>query len=513
MIQITGLSFKFAGTSTLALGDVNLTIRDGEFVIITGPSGSGKSTLCLCMCGFIPQGYNGDFKGKVMINNKDTKEHGVFELSREIGIVQQDPESQLCTLNVIDEVAFGPENFLLPEEEIAKRIDWALKVVGATHLKDRETSTLSGGEKQRLAIASILALKPDIVIFDEPTSQLDPKATAQIFSIITNLQHQTNMTIIVVEHKLYQILPFSSRVIVIDKGNIIIDAPSGELITYHDRLKEMGVRLPFQRRKEKTSALNVHDSAETMLEVKNLSVKYPRGNAVLKNVTFNVKKGEIVGLMGDNGSGKTTLLLSILGLKKPFSGRIMLNGRDAAKMSFTEHARQIGFIFQNPNHQIFEINVLKETTFAPTNFGENEKQSEEKALKLLSAFNLTPYKDRHPFGLSYGEKRRLNLASIFIYEPNLLLMDEPFVGQDFKNIQQLMMWTNGFVGQGKSAIMVIHDPEIAEMYCNRLVFLKEGKTLVDEPTERAFLKLAELGEEEYTPQIWSGKHDLLHDSQ
>jgi len=513
LIQITGLSFKFAGTSTPALNDINLTIKNGDFVIITGPSGSGKSTLCLCMGGFIPHGYDGDFTGKVMINNKDTKEHDVFEVAREIGIVQQDPESQLCTLNVMDEVAFGPENFLLPEEEIAERINWALKVVGATHLRDREASTLSGGEKQRLAIASILALKPKIIILDEPTSQLDPKATAQIFSIIKNLQCQTNITIIVVEHKLYQILPLSSRVMVMDKGKIIIDSPSSELITYQGKLKELGVRLPFQRRKEKTSALNVYDDVETTLEVKNLFVRYPEGNTVLENVTFNVKKGEIVGLMGDNGSGKTTLLSSILGLNKPFSGCIILNGRDATKMSFKERSRQVGFIFQNPNHQIFEESVLKETMFAPVNFGENEKQSEEKALMLLSAFNLMPYKDRHPFGLSYGEKRRLNLASIFIYEPNLLLMDEPFVGQDFKNVQQLMSWTKGFVRQGKSAIMVIHDPEVAGMYCNRLIFLRKGKIIVDEPTERAFLKLAELGEKEYTPQIWSGKHDFLHDLQ
>jgi energy-coupling factor transport system ATP-binding protein len=496
LIRVNGFSFRFAGNSTPALDGVNLSIDDGEFVTITGPSGSGKSTLCLCMCGFLPR--EGDkIEGNMLINGRDARKESVYDLAQEIGIVQQDPEAQLCTLNVSDEVAFGPENCLMSRSDVLDTVNWALDVVGASHLKNRETSNLSGGEKQRVAIASILAMRPRMMIFDEPTSQLDPKCTTQIFSIIADLQRKTRMTVIVVEHRLRQILPLSSRVVVMDKGQILLDVPSDRLKDHVAMLGEVGVRLPFVNLPKSTRLLRT--TRETMLEVNELGVRFHGNHSVLDGVTFNVKRGERIGLMGDNGSGKTTLLLSLLGLAKPNVGKIILNGADVSKISFKERAKQIGLIFQNPNNQIFESSVLKEVLFACENFGMDENDSELKAMDILRACNLIQYRDRHPYGLSFGEKRRLNLASVFIYRPSLLLMDEPFIGQDFKNIKQLMTLANGFVEEGGSALMVIHDPDIAEMYCDRLIFLKEGKILVDENTETAFEKLRTIGEEEYTP--------------
>ncbi len=502
MIKVSDLCFQFEGTAIPALSDVNLRINDGEFIAITGPSGSGKSTLCLSMCGFIPHGYDGTFKGEVSVNNKNTKSNSVFELAEEIGIIQQDPESQICTLNVKDEVAFGPENFLISEEETSARIEWALKIVDAFHLSERKTSTLSGGEKQRVAIASVLALKPRILILDEPTSQLDPKATARIFSTITDLQRQTNMTIIVVEHRLHQVLPLSSRTLVMNNGKIVVDTPTNELNSYSRMLKELGVRLPTHGpSKRRVRSMPTSDKA---CEVKGLCVNSPDGKRILEDVSFNVNNGEVIGLMGDNGSGKTTLLLTLLGLWKPQSGEISLNGRSAATMTMNERCRNFGFIFQNPNHQIFENTVLREVTFAPANFGEDEKQTENKAMRLLGAFNLMSYRDRHPFSLSYGEKRRLNLASVLIYEPNILLMDEPFVGQDFINVQKLMSLIRDSADKGKATLMVIHDPELAEMYCDRLLFLRDGKVIVNETVETAFQKLVQLEEHAYTV----GRRDL-----
>ena len=498
MIKVSDLYFQFEGASTAALNNVTLKINDGEFTIITGPSGSGKSTLCLSMCGFIPHGYDGTFKGEVIVNSKNTKENSVFELAEEIGIIQQDPESQICTLNVTDEVAFGPENFLISEEETNKRIKWALKTVDASHLSERKTSSLSGGEKQRLAIASVLALKPKILILDEPTSQLDPKGTARIFSIITDLQRQNNMTIVVVEHKLHQVLPLSSRVIVMNSGEIVVDTPTSKLNSYSRMLKEIGVRLPA-RRVTKKPAHSMHRSGSAC-EVTDLYVNSPDGERILEDVSFNVRNGEVVGLMGDNGSGKTTLLLSLLGLWKSHSGDISIHGRSAATMTLKERCRHFGLIFQNPNHQIFENTVLREVSFAPANFGEDEKHIESKALRLLDTLNLISYRDRHPFSLSYGEKRRLNLASVLIYEPSILLMDEPFVGQDFINVQKLMRFIEDSAERGRSTIMVIHDPELAEMYCDRLIFLRHGKVIVNETTETAFQKLAQLGEHAYTTE-------------
>ena len=493
------MSFRFSGSREPVLKNIDLNIGTSEFITLTGPSGCGKSTLCLSICGFLPQ-EGDEIEGSIRLGRKNVQDHSVYELSRWIGIVQQDPEAQLCTLNVMDEVAFGPENFLMSKEDINKKVEWALDVVGAKHLVGRETTNLSGGEKQRLAIASILALEPKAIIFDEPTSQLDPKGSAQIFSIIADLQRRTDMTIIVVEHKLRQVLPLSSRVVVMDKGEIVLDAPADTIMEHRSMLQRVGVRLP-QHNWGTTPPRGENGHKGEILSVNGLHMTYPGGKQVLKGVDFSIGRGEKVGLMGDNGSGKSTLLLNILGLEKPGAGTVLLEGRDAGKMSMRERAKTIGFIFQNPNHQIFESTVIKETLFACENFGMDDQESRKSAKDMLEGCNLGQYIDRHPYGLSYGEKRRLNLASIFIYGPRLLLMDEPFIGQDLNNLNQLMSLTDDFTRKGGGVLMVLHEPEIAEMYCDRLVFLKDGRVAVDEPTEKAFHLLREMGELEYVPEV------------
>jgi len=494
LILIRGLRFSFSNDESPVLGDIDLRIDEGEFVAITGPSGSGKSTLCLILCGFLPrEGHM--MEGTVEVLGKDVRTSSTYELTREIGIVQQDPEAQLCTLNVYDEVAFGPENLLLPEEEVIERVNWALNVVGLQDFIERDTSNLSGGEKQRLAIASILAMRPRVIVFDEPTSQLDPKGTAQIFSVIKDLQSRTGITTIVIEHKLRQILPICSRLIAMDQGKIVVDSPADQLSEHASTLKGIGVRLPFI---SYVSPAVRTDPSGDILSVRSLSVRFPEKD-VLDEVSFTISKGEMVALMGDNGSGKSTLLSAILGLEKKRKGTILIDGRDADEMSMKERARHIGFIFQNPNHQIFESSVRREVLFACENFGFDLSESEDEMRRLLSECNLERYIDRHPYSLSYGEKRRLNLASVFIYRPNLLLMDEPFVGQDLRNLQQVMSVVNGFINKGGSSLMVIHDPEIARLYCNRLLFLSEGRLVVDAPTEEAFRRLSEMGEWEYVP--------------
>jgi energy-coupling factor transporter ATP-binding protein EcfA2 len=505
MIEVNGLSFRFSGSPDPVLEDIDLTIRDGEFITLTGPSGCGKSTLCLSICGFLPQ-EGDEIQGSIGVDGQDVRDHSIFDLAKKIAIVQQDPEAQLCTLNVKDEVAFGPENYQMAKDEISERVEWALGVVGAEHLIDRETNNLSGGEKQRLAIASILALQPKAIIFDEPTSQLDPKGSAQIFSIIANLQKATNMSIIVVEHKLRQVLPLSSRVVVMDQGRIILDTPADRIMDHVSELQNVGIRLPRQCWNGHAQVMeNNHDGE--ILKVDGLHMMYPSGNEVLRGVSFSIRRGEKVALMGDNGSGKSTLLLNILGLEKPRHGKIILDGRDGSGLSMKERAKTIGFIFQNPNHQIFESTVMKETLFAMDNFVMNGSNSLRKAEELLGECNLGQYSERHPYGLSYGEKRRLNMASIFIYGPKLLLMDEPFIGQDLNNLNQLMSLTEGFTHMGGGALMVLHEPEIAEMYCDRLIFLKSGKIVVDDPTPIAFRKLMEMGELEYIPEVENNGHD------
>jgi energy-coupling factor transport system ATP-binding protein len=303
----------------------------------------------------------------------------------------------------------------------------------------------------------------------------------------------------VVEHKLRQILPLSSRVVVMDQGRIALDIPADSTMDHWSSLRRIGVRLPHQEWRSHPTGDNGHEG--DILEVKGLQMTYPGGKEVLKGVDFSIGRGEKVGLMGDNGSGKSTLLLNILGLEKPKGGKVFLEGKDSSKMSMRERAKRIGFIFQNPNHQIFESTVMKETTFACENFGMDLEGSCRRSEELLAECNLGQYVDRHPYGLSYGEKRRLNLASIFIYGPRLLLMDEPFIGQDLNNLNQLMSLTDGFTRDGGGVLMVLHEPEIAEMYCDRLIFLKGGRIAVDAPTKEAFRLLRDMGEPEYVPEV------------
>ncbi len=498
LIEIRNLSFKFSGTGDPVLRDVDLRIDDGEFVVLTGPSGCGKSTLCQCMCGFLPK-QGDEMIGSILLNGRTVAERTVYELARDIGMVQQDPEAQICTLNATDEVAFGPENYLMPAQEILDRVRWALETVGGETIATRETTKLSGGEKQRIAIASVLALKPNTIIFDEPTSQLDPKGSNQILSIVSELRRRTNLTIIVVEHKLRQVLPLSSRIVIMDKGRIVMDLRPDEIGKHTSAIGSMGVRLPSASLGHRIRPAGLR-AGKRVLDVDSLSVSFPDGKKALSNVSFGVAQREIVGLMGDNGSGKSTLLMTLLGLQKPTSGSIILEGEDALRMQIRERARRIGFIFQNPNHQIFESTVWKELLFACENFGMDMGESERRGKELLEAGGLTAYSGRHPYGMSYGEKRRLNLSSVFIYEPRLLLMDEPFVGQDFRNIQQLMRFTTEFAEMGSAAIMVLHEPEIAALYCDRILFLREGHVLLDAPTDEAFKSLKEMNEIDYIPE-------------
>ena len=496
MIQINDLSFRYEG-GDWALRNINLKIEDGEFVTITGPSGCGKSTLCLSMCGFVPHGFRGEMWGNVSVNGMDTREHGIYELSREIGMVQQDPEGQLCTLKVIDEVAFGPENLLLSREEIGERVSWALEVVGISHLVERNTYTLSGGEKQKVAIASILAMKPRIIILDEPTSNLDPSSTVEVFEAIRSLKERTNMTVIVLEHRLNYFAPLSSRLIVMDEGSIVRDGEPGEVLKEIELLQGLGVRIPFLHYEpvERTRDCD----REALLSVENLCFSYG-DRRVLSNVNLKVRGGELIGLMGDNGSGKTTLMLNILGILRPSSGEVSFRGEDITGAKVSQLARKIGIIFQNPNHQIFEKTVLKEVMLAPLNFRMDEGESREEAERLLKYHRLWGYKDNYPFGLSYGEKRRLNVASVMIYNPDIIILDEPLVGQDFRNTQDLMRSLREIADRGRSVIMITHDPDIVDMYCDRLVFLKRGGVVVDDEPGGAFLALQEMGEKEYLPQ-------------
>jgi energy-coupling factor transport system ATP-binding protein len=436
MIKITDYSFSY--DEKRVLKNVSLMI-DNQLVVITGKSGSGKSTLALSIAGFLKD--QGTHTGEILIDGKDIYQYDLFELAQKVGIVQQDPESQICTMTVEDELAFGLENLCASKGDIQDRMEWALSIVGGKYLRDRDTSSLSGGEKQKVAIASILAMKPGILIFDEPTSNLDVHTTREIMEVITHIKQKTDISAIVIEHKWKHIYPYADSLYEMRDGALF-------------RMREPPPIHYEGREKRRNGGI--------LLEVKGLHSSYD-SSPVLTGLDLTVKEGEILGIMGANGSGKTTLLMCIMNFLD-HGGEIRLKGQSLTGKKTAQIARSIGIIFQNPNHQIFENTVLKEAAFASKNFGRDSDVD-----RLLKEAGLFQYSQSNPFRLSYGEKRRLNIVSVLSYRPDIILLDEPFIGQDYENVQRIMDLLKGI-----TCIIVLHDPFIAQAFCNRVLEMKGG---------------------------------------
>lgn len=499
VVSIVDLSFTYRGSEIPALNKVDLQVNPGEFLTITGASGCGKSTLVLCVAGFIPYAFPGKMEGLVQVLGKDTKDYPAGGLSGIVGLVQQDPEAQLCTLRVSDEVAFGPENLCMPPEEINERVDFALEAVGAAKLRNRQIHTLSGGEKQRVAIASVLAMKPLLVVLDEPTASLDPRCTREVLEVLNRLRREQPLSIIVVEHRLEKLLPITDRLVTMEKGKITADRAPGD---YRKTYIPPRMCIPEQMCFGDTggsSAVPEPRQNRPILSVENLRVGYEDGD-VLAAVNFDLYPGETVAVMGDNGSGKTTLVSALLGMVKPREGRVLYKGTDITGLKVTRRARDMGLTFQNPNHQLFESTVFKEASL-PSFFLSDKPAGETERVvdTLLERFELLEYRQKNPFTLSLGEKKRLTLVSVLAYTPEILILDEPLVGQDRKRLHLLLQALREHAGQGGLTLMVCHEPALAASHCRRILFLDNGRLVVYAGVQEAWRELARLGREEYLP--------------
>ena len=481
---IEQLSFRFQGSSHYALRDVDLTIAPGEFVVVTGPSGCGKSTLALAIGGYLFRQYDGEATGKLTVADMDVRGCPIYDVAEVVGLVQQNPEAQFCTLTVQEEVAFGLENRCLPRDEIRQRLAWSLGIVGASHLAERSLAALSGGEKQKVAIAAMMAARPQLLIFDEPTSNLDPTATAEVFGVIAHIRAEAGITVIVIEHKVGYLLSFEPRLIVMERGGIVSDGPASQA--------HIPALPPVQRPFPPPAALDTQPAVRT----KGLCLGYD-SSPVVHDVSLEIYPGEFVAVMGDNGSGKTTFLQSLLGLLKPRQGRMEVLGTDTRQISVSRLARQVGLVFQNPDHQLFADTVWQEATFALQNFHMLDEPAQARAEDLLAQCGLASRLSDHPYRLSYGEKRRLNLVSVLSYGPRLILLDEMLIGQDAGNAAFLLELLREQVQQGVTVIMVNHEPEVTWRYATRLVFFEDGRVLVDAPVEEGFDRLNTLGYRAY----------------
>ncbi|MFW9904833.1 MAG: ABC transporter ATP-binding protein [Candidatus Thorarchaeota archaeon] len=470
IIHIQNLSFCYPGSKISVLDNINLKFNRGEIVCISGSSGGGKTTLALTLAGHIPHTIAGELKGEVYLQDIPSSELSISEISQFVGLVQQDPENQLVTPSVYEEVAFGPENLALNKKEISNRLQHVLDAMDLSSIALRSTSELSGGEKQRVAVASILAMYPQVLILDEPTSFLDVPSIHRLILALRELNRIQNLTIILIEHKPYLFIDIVTRLIILEQGRITKDLRGYE-VNYKDLMIPKDVLLDIQQIKTK-------ESTRCLLKVQNLQVKV-KNREILEKISLQLKKGLIYAVVGPNGAGKTTLLQSFLNLI-PSNGNMLYLGKNTSEIPTYKLAKDFGLIFQNPNHQIFERTVLDEVMFAPRNFQQPLSTVKPKVQQLLKDANLDFYAEKTPFSLSYGEKRRLNICSILIYKPDLLLLDEPFIGQDRENVEYLLHLLKERKLKGGTTVIVSHRRELCDLV-DYFYVLQKGK-LVNQGT-------------------------------
>jgi len=471
-IAISDLRVRYPDRESDALAGLSETIGEGEVVAIAGPSGCGKTTLSRTLAGFIPSMIPAAVSGDVRLGGNSIRGAAPEGIATRLGMVQQDPDAQICTLSAWQEVAFGPENLCLPAPEVRSRVERCLAELGIAHLGDRVTTTLSGGEKQRLAIASILAMEPSVLLFDEPTANLDPRGIQALFATLSNLVRGEKRTLVIIEHRIDALRALAPRVVLLDRGRTVLRYPARERIDYAD----VGLRGQW------VVPASPGSGGSPRLTVDRISFGYDE--PLWRDVSFTLREGEVLAVIGPNGGGKTSLLRLIAGLAAPQSGAV----RCAAET-------QIGFVFQHPHHQIFERTVRKEMELEGPR-GERNIDAE-----LLDA-RLEGLENAAPLSLSLGEQRRLTVATALARRPNLLLLDEPFIGQDRRNVLWVVSRLRDRVAAGGTAIVVTHDIPLAAALADRVLYLDRGVSLLGSPDD-VFRSLSELGEGAFTPEAWS----------
>ena len=464
MLEIENLSYRYSGTDLPLLQNINMTIDTGELVLITGSSGSGKSTLGKLISGYLLHQMKGDIQGTIIKDGESIAGYDVASISQEIFLVHQNPQSQFCTLTVKDEIVFGLENYGFPPAEISIRLHWALDAVLANDLIDRDLRTLSGGEQQKVAIATALALKPDVIILDEPTSNLDLISTDHIMSALTKLRIENRTTVIVFEHKFKNLLLLRPTMYQIAAGEI-----RGISLKNTPNLRK---NYPIRKKKRK-------EKDQKIIQLEEVIVRKEE-REILRLNHLDIASGQFLSLLGNNGAGKTTLLLAIAGLID-FSASVQrVCGRNQQGKRARRYLGDIGMVFQNPDHQFFTDSVRSEIQFPIDAFQKTDIPSTW-IRKLTEDFNLREIAACHPLKLSYGQKRRLSIASVLSFQPRLLLLDEVFIGQPDKEISRLLKLLRSYVDdQMATIILVNHYPEIVAKYVDRTIVLEHGQIVYDE---------------------------------
>lgn len=536
IIEFKNFSFKYRAQKEPTLKDINLSIYPGEKILIVGPSGSGKSTLAHCINGLVPFSYEGEITGSYSVKGQNPGELGIFGLSQIVGTVLQDTDGQFVGLTVAEDVAFALENDCVEQKLIFDKVNEAAEMTDISNLLHHSPSALSGGQKQRVSMAGVLVSDVDILLFDEPLANLDPATGKRTIKLIDTLQKENNTTVVIIEHRLEDALYKDvDRIIVVGGGRIVADSTPNDLLVssvledegireplYITALKHAGCELSpadmpqhIETMKlenyqaavnawfEKTTPVAPEISGQETLTIKNLAFSYDKSAQILENINLSIKKGEMMAIVGKNGAGKTTLSSIICGFLEPTVGEILLNGQDISTLSITERGEKIGLVMQNPNQMISKPMIFDEVALGLAVRGVPEEEIRERVNETLKICGLYKFRNWPISALSFGQKKRVTIASILVMNPDIMILDEPTAGQDYRHYTEIMEFLKRINEEfGITIIMITHDMHLMLEYTNRAVVLADGRLLADttpanvlsndEVSDRAYLKRTSL---------------------
>ncbi|MGM9935191.1 MAG: ABC transporter ATP-binding protein [Clostridium sp.] len=515
VIEFNNFSFQYRAQAKPTLKNINLTIYEGEKVLIVGPSGSGKSTLSNAINGLVPFKYEGEVTGSLKINGKETKDLSISELSNMVGTVLQDPDGQFIGLTVGEDIAFKLENDCVPLNEMKQKVHEVASLVNIEDHLNSSPHRLSGGQKQRVSLGGVMVAESNILLFDEPLASLDPATGNMAIELIDKIKNTSDKTVIIIEHRLEEVLHSSvDRIIVVSNGEIVSDSTPNELLS-SNILKENGIREPLyvtalkyagctidedlnpqdinkiniervseniQRWFNSTEIKEKETSDDNILEVKNLTFKYNSSKEILSDVSFSIKRGEMVSILGRNGAGKSTISKLICGFYKPESGSILFEGKDLKDSSIKERAEKIGMVMQNPNQMICKTMIFDEVAFGLRIRNFSEEEIKERVFETLKICGLYEFRNWPLSALSFGQKKRVTIASILALNPEVIILDEPTAGQDFKHYTEIMEFLKELNKKGVTIIMITHDMHLMLEYTDRAIVLSKGKKIKEDTT-------------------------------
>lgn len=520
-INFNDFTFKYKSQKDPTLKEINFTIGEAEKILVIGPSGSGKSTIAKAINGQIPNTYDGDILGEVRVCNKDIKKSSIFDLSLKVGTVLQDTDGQFVGLTVAEDIAFSLENDNVKKEEMLKEVNSWAEVLAIKDLLNQKPRELSGGQKQRVSLAGVLVSNTPILLLDEPLANLDPASGLSTMKLVDKLNKNYGCSIIVIEHRLEEALSMKpDRILIIDDGKLIFDGKTSDLLKMN-LLDEIGVRKPLYIKaldyskvdvgkydslsnfedtnilendllkiKSWADSIKVHQDLSkknSILQVRNLCFSYGKNKNTLDDLSFNINKGDIVSLVGPNGAGKSTLAKLLCGFIRPTSGEIILDNEDIKNKSIKEIAEKIGFCLQNPNAMISKTSVKEEVAFGLRLRNVKEEVIIEKSNKILEICGLYPFRNWPIAALSYGQKRRVTIASILILDPQILILDEPTAGQDYKHYTEIMEFIKSLNKKlDLTILMISHDMHLIQEYTDRTLVIANGKLLADTSANELF---------------------------